>query len=161
MAWSGGTYTRTNGVYTGASVWASDKAASVKIVAGRHDTHDQDLAQGINNCLAKDGQNSPVANINMGTFKFTNLGVGGNSGDSAAYQQLITAAAWATDTITLTRGTGNITITVTASNITSSLGYTPYNEASAGSWASKNQTVSTASPSGTPAAGDVWLKYTP
>lgn len=31
----------------------------------------------------------------------------------------------------------------------------------AGTWATKNQTVSTSAPSGTPAAGDVWLQYTP
>lgn len=74
MAWSGGSFSRTNGVNTGASVWADDKAAGVKIVSGRHDTHDQDLATGINSCLHKAGQNTPTANLPMGGFLHTNVG---------------------------------------------------------------------------------------
>jgi hypothetical protein len=58
MAWSGGTFTRTNGVNSGATVWTTDAAASVKIRADRHDTHDQDLATGINQCINKDGSNT-------------------------------------------------------------------------------------------------------
>jgi len=58
MAWSGGTFTRTNGVNTGATTWATDAAAGVKIRADRHDTHDQDLATGINQCINKDGSNT-------------------------------------------------------------------------------------------------------
>ena len=55
MAWSSGTFTRTNGVYSGTLVWTNDAAASVKITAARHDSHDQDLAAGINACLHKGG----------------------------------------------------------------------------------------------------------
>lgn len=55
MAWTSGTFTRTNGVYTGASVWTNDLQASIKIVAARHDVHDKDLADGINACLHKGG----------------------------------------------------------------------------------------------------------
>lgn len=55
MSWSSGIFTRTNGVYSGAGVWASDAAAAVKITAVRHDTHDKDLADGINACLHKGG----------------------------------------------------------------------------------------------------------
>lgn len=58
MAWSGGTFTRTNGVNTGATAWVTDAASAVKIRADRHDTHDQDLATGINQCINKDGSNT-------------------------------------------------------------------------------------------------------
>ena len=88
MAWSGGTFTRTNGTYSGASVWASDLAANIKIVASRHDTHDQDLATGINACLNKNGLNSPTANINWGGFKITNLGTANANGQAVEYSQL-------------------------------------------------------------------------
>lgn len=88
MAWSGGTFTRTDGTYSGTSVWASNLSAGIKIVAARHDIHDQDLAQGINACLNKNGQNSPTANINMGSFKFTNLAAGTTNGDSVRYEQI-------------------------------------------------------------------------
>ena len=70
--WNGsGTFTRTNGVFTGANVWVNDRDAGVKIRADRQDTHDQDLATGINNTLTKDGQNTPTANLPMGGFRHT------------------------------------------------------------------------------------------
>lgn len=59
MPWNGsGVFTQTNGVYTGATIWNSDKNAGTLITSAHHDTHDYDMAQGINNCLAKDGQNT-------------------------------------------------------------------------------------------------------
>lgn len=110
MSWSGGVYTRTNGTYTGSTVWASDEAAAVDIESTRHDTHDQDLATGINNCLTKDGQNAATANLPMGGFLHTNVanatartnyGVVGQIQDSA-YVWGGTAAGTANDiTITL------------------------------------------------------------
>jgi hypothetical protein len=74
MSWSGGTYTRSNGTYTGASVWQTDQINAFNIESSRHDTHDQDLATGINTCLTKDGQNTPTANLPMGGFLHTNVG---------------------------------------------------------------------------------------
>ena len=64
MPWAAGVYTRTNGTYTGATVWAQDAAALVKIQSTRHDTHDQDLATGINAAVAKDGSNT-VTSLNL------------------------------------------------------------------------------------------------
>ena len=57
MPWNDDTFTRTNGVNTGSEVWQDDASDGVKIRADRHDTHDQDLADGINACLKKDGSN--------------------------------------------------------------------------------------------------------
>lgn len=83
MSWSGGVFTRTNGTYTGSSVWANDEANSFDIESARHDTHDQDLATGINNCLTKDGQNSPSSHLNwVNTANF------GTTGGSANAQTL-------------------------------------------------------------------------
>lgn len=115
MPWSAGTFTRTNGVFTGAHVWQSDFNALVKIVFSRHDTHDQDLAQGVNACLNKNGQNSPTANINWGGFKITNLAYGSADKDSATYGQTITAAAVdpTSKILTLTRIQGDVTVDLT------------------------------------------------
>ncbi|MGI9345516.1 MAG: hypothetical protein ACR2PW_04545 [Gammaproteobacteria bacterium] len=74
MPWSSGSFSRTDGTRTGATVWAQAKAAAVKIIAVDHDTHDQDLATGINTCLTKDGQNSPSANLPMGGNIHTGVG---------------------------------------------------------------------------------------
>jgi len=64
-----------------------------------------DLATGLSTCITKDGQTTPTANIPMGTFKLTGLGVGSAATDSATVGQvqasttkLITVAG--TDTIT-------------------------------------------------------------
>lgn len=74
MSWSGSSFSRTNGVYTGSTVWQQDNAAGVNILDTRHDTHDQDLSDGINACLNKNGANSPTADIAFGGFKATNVG---------------------------------------------------------------------------------------
>ena len=60
MPWSGsGSFART----FGATGWTDDKNSSVFILSSRHDTHDQDLADGINLCITKDGQSKPAADI--------------------------------------------------------------------------------------------------
>lgn len=115
MAWSGGTYTRTNGVYSGATVWFQDYSNAVKIVYDRHDYHDQDLAQGINACLNKNGENSPTVDIDWGGFKITNLAAGSASTDSARYGQTITAASIdpSSKVLTLTRADGDVSVDLT------------------------------------------------
>lgn len=74
MPWSGSSYSRTNGFFTGATVWTQDASAGVNILDTRHDTHDQDLASGIDACLNKNGANSPTADIPFGGYKATNVG---------------------------------------------------------------------------------------
>ena len=76
MGWSGGTYTRSDGVFTGTSIWQSNRDAGTKIVADRHDTHDQDLATGINQAINKDGSNAFTGAANLGSQKITSLADG-------------------------------------------------------------------------------------
>lgn len=77
MAFNGsGTFTRDNGTHTGSTVWAQDNAAGTKIVDTIHDLHDQDIADGLTNCLTKDGQTTPTANLPMGNFKHTGVASG-------------------------------------------------------------------------------------
>ena len=66
MGWNGsGTFTRSNGTHSGSSTWADDAAAGELITTDRHDTHDEDLATGINACLAKNGENSMSGSVVM------------------------------------------------------------------------------------------------
>lgn len=66
MAWNGsGVYSRTNGTNTGSALWAADRDDGTKITADRHDTHDEDIATAINNCLAKDGQNAMTGALDL------------------------------------------------------------------------------------------------
>ena len=70
MGWSGGTYTKGNNATGG---WAGDASLGIGIEAGRHDTQDDDFTAGINNCLTKDGQNTPTQNLPMGGYKHTGV----------------------------------------------------------------------------------------
>jgi len=64
MPWNGtGTFSRSNGDKTGATTWQQDAAEPVGIEATRHDTHDQDIATALNNCITKDGQNEPTGHV--------------------------------------------------------------------------------------------------
>lgn len=83
MAWNGsGTYSRTDGTYSGADTWEQNRDNGVKITVAAHDGHDQDLATAINNCLTKDVQNSPSAHATWVKSTFW----GGTSGGTANAQ---------------------------------------------------------------------------
>lgn len=75
MSWSGATFTRTDGTRTGANTWADAKAAGVKILAADHDTHDQDLADGIQTCLRHDGGNPMTGALDFDGNKLTDAGI--------------------------------------------------------------------------------------
>ena len=64
MAWDGsGNFTRDNGTNSGSETWQDDAAAGTKIRADRHDTHDQDLADGVAACLTKNNESKPTADF--------------------------------------------------------------------------------------------------
>lgn len=75
-----------------------------------------DLATGLTNCLTKDGQSTPTANIKMGSYKLTGLGVATTAGDALSFGNTATIS-----TLTLTNaltvangGTGLTTLTAKA-----------------------------------------------
>lgn len=90
MGWNGsGVVVRQTPVATGTVAWADTKAAGdVNITTGDHDYHDQNLADAITNCMAKDGQNAATANLNMGGFKLTNGAAGTAAADFVTFIQL-------------------------------------------------------------------------
>lgn len=65
-----------------------------------------DFASGLTNCVTKDGQTTPTANLPMGGFKLTGMGVGSAATDSARLSQVQSAVSQligsisGTDTIT-------------------------------------------------------------
>lgn len=54
--------------------WVSDAANSIPITASRMDSECDGFAAGLSNCLTRDGQSTPSANIPMGGFKLTGVG---------------------------------------------------------------------------------------
>ena len=64
--------------------WVADKAGpGPNITASRFDTQFADAVAGFNNCLTRDGQGKPSANLDWNTKKITNLGSGSADTDAA------------------------------------------------------------------------------
>lgn len=93
---------RENPEYTGATVWSLDQQNGRKIIATRHDHHDQDLADAISATLNLDGINQMRAALNVGGFKVTNMAKGTAQGDGVRFGQIITGATFDDPTRTLT-----------------------------------------------------------
>lgn len=89
MPWNGsGQFNRDTGVFTGATVWDDSRVAGRTVRADDHDTHDEDLATGLENTVTRDGQNSPSANLPMATFRHTGVGNAAARTDYAAAGQI-------------------------------------------------------------------------
>lgn len=85
MAWDGiGTFSR----FEGTTGCATKAAGGTGITAALEDQRFNEFATGINNCLTKDGQNAPTANLPMGGFKHTNVADGTADTDGATYGQI-------------------------------------------------------------------------
>lgn len=68
MGWSGGTFSRVHN-------WTSDAAGPApNIEASRMDAEDDSFEAGIDACIHKGGQNTPTADLPMGTQKHTGVG---------------------------------------------------------------------------------------
>lgn len=93
-----GNFVRTLG--TGA--WTTDKNNAVNIVASRHDTNDQDFADGLTLTLTRDGQGKPSADIDWNAKKITNLAAPVASADAATKAYVDTAGLSGSFTGTIT-----------------------------------------------------------
>ena len=84
-----GRYTRTNGSFQGASVWTSQaNSADKSINAGRHDTHDQDIADALTASVARDGQSPMTANLPLGSNRIIDVADGTATTDAITLGQL-------------------------------------------------------------------------
>ena len=58
-----GTFTRNNGTNSGATTWADDAAAAIKIKSTNHDTHDEDVATALTDSLTRNNESKPEADF--------------------------------------------------------------------------------------------------
>ena len=65
---------RENPDFTGETIWQQDQQATIKIIANRHDVHDQDLADSISQCLNVNGINEMLAILDMNGYRIDNVG---------------------------------------------------------------------------------------
>lgn len=61
--------------------WATDKANGIKIRADRMDGQDQAIADGLTDCVTRDGQSPATANLPMGGFKHTGVALASSRTD--------------------------------------------------------------------------------
>ncbi len=80
MPWNG------TGTYNVPIAFVPDTDAT----AADQNNQDTDVAAGITNCMARDGQNAASANLSMGGNKLLNLANGTSTADAVAYGQLAT-----------------------------------------------------------------------
>ena len=84
-----GNFNRTDGNRTGSTTWAQARDAGALINAPDADHHDQDVADGLENCVTRDGQNSPLGNLPMNAHKHTGVADAAAATEYATYGQLL------------------------------------------------------------------------
>lgn len=80
-----------SGTFSRVYSWVTDAANGILVRSDRMDTDTNDIATGLTNCVTRDGQSPPSADLPMGTHKLTGLGNGSATTDSAAFGQIATA----------------------------------------------------------------------
>lgn len=76
--------------------WTNDAIAGIRIRADRHDDEDNNLAQGLSQCITKDGQTTITANLPMANYRHTNVGEATAATQYARYDQVqLGKAVWA------------------------------------------------------------------
>ena len=116
------------GVFNRVYSWVQDAANGVFVDATRTDTDSDDIADGLTNCVTRDGQSPPTANLPMGGYKWTGMGNGSDNTDSITYGQVYTDtgtfAALKTFAAGYTVSGGTVTMTAASSVLvpTASLG---------------------------------------
>lgn len=92
MGWNG------SGAYVRLYNWVDDRDASIPITASRMDGEMDDMAAGIQACVAKNGENAATANLPMGGFRHTGVGNASARNHYAAAAQIQdNALAYAAD----------------------------------------------------------------
>lgn len=69
--------------------WVTDATNGIPMTPSRFDQDANDMAAGLSNCVTRNGQSPPTANLPMGGFKLTGLAAGSIAGDSATYDQAV------------------------------------------------------------------------
>jgi hypothetical protein len=77
-----------SGVFSRVMNWASDASNSIPMTPSRFDQDANDMATGLSQCLTRNGQSVPTANLPMGGFQLTGLAAGVNPTDAVNVAQL-------------------------------------------------------------------------
>lgn len=76
-----------SGVFTRAYNWVNDAALSINITASRVDADSNDIANGLSNCITRDGQGVPSATISWNSQRLTDLATAVQPNDAISLGQ--------------------------------------------------------------------------
>lgn len=80
--------------------WERDRIDDIEIVSDRHDEEDDNFAEGLSQCLLRDGRSALIGNLNAGNNKIQNLTAGTSTQDAVNKGQMDTAINTAKTTVT-------------------------------------------------------------
>ena len=93
MPWNG------TGTFARALSWVIDSITTPNLTATHFDSDADDLASGITNCIARDGQAPPTADTPWGSKKITFLANGVSAQDAVTYSQVFTSPTFTDATL--------------------------------------------------------------
>jgi uncharacterized small protein (DUF1192 family) len=86
-----------NGNFKRVKNWRDDAQADIKIMADRHDEEDDNFAEGLSQCLTRDGKGKLSDNFDFNNYKGVSLRAGAKLNDAANVEQVINGINFAVD----------------------------------------------------------------
>ena len=80
--------------------WEQDRLDDIEIVSDRHDEEDDNFAEGLSQCVLRDGRSALTDNMNAGNNRIQNLKTGTAATDAVNKGQMDTAISSASSTMT-------------------------------------------------------------
>jgi len=68
--------------------WEQDRLSEIEIVSDRHDEEDDNFAEGLSNCVHKDGRTPMLGHLNLNNFRIQNVANGTGAKDAVNKSQL-------------------------------------------------------------------------
>ena len=78
----------SNGNFTRVHNWEEDRQNDIDIVSDRHDEEDDNFADGLSQCLVRDGRAPMAGDLKMGSYQIKNLAAGSALTDAVNRGQL-------------------------------------------------------------------------
>nr|DAV10889.1 MAG TPA: tail collar fiber protein [Caudoviricetes sp.] len=98
----------SNGLFTRMHSWEDDRKNEIDIVSDRHDEEDDNFADGLSECLLKDGRAPMKGELKMGGFQIRNMAKGTTEKDAVNKEQLDAAAKQQTELLNEVFAVGDI-----------------------------------------------------
>lgn len=88
------------GIFNRVYSWEVDASNNLNVDATRMDVDTNDIADALSNCVTRDGQSPALANLPLGGFKLTGMGVGSMPTDSVNYGQVFNSPVFVSPSAT-------------------------------------------------------------